>query len=88
VLGELFCILRRFHCLNFIFSPYLDLNHNVISWIIYFCSQDDHPHNMTSGCEGFNSLHEKSFEQLQDVLDSSKIFIPLSTPRCRYLLYT
>jgi len=54
---------------------------------IYVYSQDDHPHNVTSD-EGVNALGEKSTEQLQDVFNSSKIFIPLSTPRCRYLLNT
>ncbi|KAF0759642.1 Uncharacterized protein FWK35_00036416 [Aphis craccivora] len=41
---------------------------------------DDHQNNVSSG-EGFNPLYEKSSEQQQDVLSSSKIFIPLSTPR-------
>lgn len=83
MLVELPCILRCFPF--FIFSPYFNFNDNVISWPIYFCLQDDHSHNVTSG-EGFNPLDEKSPEQLQDVLNSSKIFIPLSNPRCRYLL--
>ncbi|CAI6352825.1 unnamed protein product [Macrosiphum euphorbiae] len=54
----------------------------LLSPIEYDSIEDDHPHNVTSGCEDFNPLDEKSSEQLQDVLDSSKIFIPLSTPRC------
>uniref|UniRef100_A0A2S2NSK1 Uncharacterized protein n=1 Tax=Schizaphis graminum TaxID=13262 RepID=A0A2S2NSK1_SCHGA len=49
--------------------------------------EDDRQNNASSGEGGFNPLYDKNSEdmlqrQKQDVLSSSKIFIPLSTPRC------
>lgn len=54
---------------------------------MYVFSQDDRQHNVNSD-EGHNPLgenNEKNSGQLQDLLNSSKLFIPSNTPRFRYI---